>query len=60
MALKIVKYVTMDSIIVLTTADGGDVLPDMDEHNIDTMASGMDQVEPLADTIIAKVDRLVN
>ncbi|WP_419661115.1 hypothetical protein Dvar_15360 [Desulfosarcina variabilis str. Montpellier] len=56
------KYGTMNSIIVLTTADGGDVLPDMDERNIDAMSSAsvMDQVEPLADTIIAKVNRLVN
>lgn len=56
------KYGSMDSIIVLTTADGGDVLPDMDERNIDAMSSAsvMDQVGSLADTIIAKVDGLIN
>ena len=52
----------MNSIIVLTTADGGDVLPDMDDRNIDAISSAsvMDQVGPLADSIIAKVDGLIN
>ena len=56
------KYGSMDSIIVLTTADGGDVLPDLENRNIDAISSAsvMDQVEPLADTIVAKVNRLVN
>jgi hypothetical protein len=56
------KYGAMDSIIVLTTADGGDVLPDMNDRKIDAMSSAsvMDHVVPLADTIIAKVDRLIN
>lgn len=55
------KFGKMDSIIVLTTADGGDVLPDMRDRNIDAMSSAsvMDQVGTLADTLIAKVDRLL-
>ncbi len=55
------KYGMMDSVIVLTTADGGDVLPDLENRNIDAMSSAsvMDQVGPLAETIIAKVERLI-
>ena len=56
------KYGEMDSIIVLTTADGGDVLPDMENRNIDAMSSAsvMDQAISLADTISAKIGRIVN
>jgi hypothetical protein len=56
------KYGGLNTIIVLTTADGGDVLPDMENRNIDAMSSAsvMNQAGPLADTIIAKVKRLIN
>ena len=33
------KYGEMNSIIVLTTSDGGDVLPDMENRNIDAISS---------------------
>jgi Ni,Fe-hydrogenase III large subunit len=56
------RYGEMKSIIVLTTADGGDVLPDMENRSIDAMSSAsvMNQARSLADTIIAKVARLMD
>jgi len=56
------KYGEMDSIIVLTTADGGDVFPDMENRNIDAISSAsvIDQVGPLADAMIGKIDRLLD
>jgi Ni,Fe-hydrogenase III large subunit len=56
------KYGQMNSIIVLTTSDGGDVLPDMENRNIDAISSAsvIDQAGPLAATMIAKIDRLMN
>lgn len=56
------KYGQMDTIIVLTTADGGDVFPDLENRNVDAMSSAsvMDQAGTLADTIIAKIDRLMD
>ena len=55
------KYGAMESIIVLTTADGGDVLPDMKKRNIDAISSAsvMDQADPLANTIIDKISQLL-
>jgi len=55
------KYGKMDSIIVMTTSNGGDVQPDLENRNIDAISSAsvLDQAGPLADTIIAKVERLL-
>ena len=49
------------SIIVLTTSDGGDVLPDLENRKVDAMSSAsvLDRVDPLADEMIAKIDRLM-
>ena len=56
------KHGQLKSIIVLTTADGADVLPDMKNRNIDAMsaASVMDQADPLADAMIAKINRILH
>lgn len=56
------KYGHMESIIVLTTADGGDVLPDMKNRNIDAISSAsvMDQADPLADSMINKINQILD
>ena len=55
------KYGHLPSIIVLATSSGGDVLPDMENRNIDAISSAsvMDRVQPLARQIIARINRLI-
>ncbi len=55
------KYKDMNSIIVLTTSGGGDVLPDAEEYQIDavTSASGKDETEDVANKIINKIEKLI-
>jgi hypothetical protein len=56
------KYGAMDSIIVLTTSDGGDVLPDMQNRNIDAISSASvkDQIQPVADEMIGKINTFID
>lgn len=55
------EYGKLSSIIVLTTSDGGDVLPVLEKRQIDAISSAsvMDQVQPLADTMIGKINKLI-
>lgn len=52
---------TMDSIIVLTTSAGGDVMPENENWAIDAISSAsvLDRVQPLSDQMIEKIDRLI-
>ena len=49
------------SIIVLTTADGGDIYPKLKGRQVDAMSSASTaaSIDPLAEEIIAKLDRLL-
>ena len=51
----------MNSIIVLTTSYGGDILPDTEEHQIDAISSASvkDDTEHIANKIIAKINNLI-
>lgn len=55
------KYGHLSSIIVLTTSAGGDVLPDLENRNIDAISSAsvIDRAQPLAQEMIAKINRLI-
>jgi len=55
------RYGHLSSIIVLTTSNGGDVLPDMETRKIDAISSASvtDRVQPLAQKMIAKINRLI-
>ena len=55
------RYGHLSSIIVLATSSGGDVLPDMENRKIDALSSAsvIDRVQPLAQKIIARIDRLI-
>ena len=52
----------MNSIIVLTTSYGGDILPDTEEHKIDAISSASvkDDTEHIANKIITKINNLIN
>jgi PBP1b-binding outer membrane lipoprotein LpoB len=51
----------MNSIIVLTTSYGGDILPDTEEHQIDAISSASvkDDTEHIANIIITKINNLI-
>lgn len=53
----LVKYGKLSSIIVLTTSNGGDILPNLEGRNIDAVstASIIDKTDQIADTIITKL-----
>jgi len=53
------KYGQLDSIIVLTTSDSGNVLPDLENRKIDAMssASTLADVDPLANEIIGRIKK---
>ncbi len=55
------RYGHLSSIIVLTTSNGGDVLPDMENRKIDAISSASvpDRAQPLAQKLIAKINRLI-
>lgn len=55
------KYGGLNSIIVLTTSDGGDILPDMERRQIDAISSASvkERINPIADEIISKIDKLI-
>ena len=55
------KFGELDTIIVLTTADGADVYPDLKDRNIDAISSAsvMEQTNTLADTLTTKIDDLL-
>jgi hypothetical protein len=55
------KYGHLSSIIVLTTSAGGDVLPDLENRNIDAISSAsvLDRAQTLAQEMIAKINRLI-
>ena len=52
----------MNSIIVLTTSYGGDILPDTEENQIDAISSASvkDDTEHIANKIITKINNLIN
>jgi len=54
------KYGGLNSIIVLTTSDGGDILPDMERRQIDAISSASvkERINPIADEIISKIGKL--
>lgn len=54
------KFGELNTIIVLTTADGADVYPNLKSRNIDAISSAsvMDQTDTLAGDIIQKIKRL--
>jgi hypothetical protein len=51
----------LDSVIVLTTADGGDSYPQLEGRQVDAMSSASvpARIDPLAAEIIGKLDRLL-
>jgi DNA-binding transcriptional LysR family regulator len=53
------RYGQLGSIIVLTTSDGGDVLPDLENRRIDAMssASTLADADPLANEIIERIKK---
>ena len=55
------NYGELNSIIVLTTSDGGDVLPDLEGRNIDAISSASvkEQVDPVSENIIQKIEALL-
>jgi hypothetical protein len=55
------KYGALDSVIVLTTCMSGDMLPDMEDRQIDAIscASAEEQINPVADEIIGKLDKII-
>lgn len=55
------RYGTMDSIIVLTTSAGGDVLPETKDRRIDAMSSASikDKIIPVANRIIRKIKAVI-
>ena len=55
------RFGELSNIIVLTTADGGDVYPNLKNRNIDAISSAsvMDQVDTLAGDIVRKIKRLL-
>ena len=55
------KHGTLESIIVLTTSAGGDVKPENEKWAVDAIssASTLDRVQPLANDLIEKIDRLI-
>lgn len=57
----LVKYGNLSSIIVLTTSNGGDILPSMEGRNIDAIstASVIDKTDQIANTIINKLTSIL-
>jgi hypothetical protein len=57
----LVKYGKLNSIIVLTTSNGGDIKPSLEGRNIDAIstASIKDKAIPVADKIISTVNELL-
>lgn len=55
------RFGTSDSIIVLTTSHGGDVLPELKDRNIDAIssASKKDAIMPVSDEIILKIQNIL-
>ena len=55
------KHKDLNSIIVLTTSGGGDIMPDTEEYQIDAVssASTKDKTEHIADKIISKIRELI-
>ena len=55
------RYEGLDSVIVLTTSIGGNIQPDMEGRQIDAVscASAQEQVTPIADEIISKINKII-
>jgi len=55
------NYGELDSVIVLTTCISGDMIPDMEGRQIDAIssASAEEQITPVADKIISKLDKII-
>lgn len=55
------KYGVKDTIIVLTTSAGGDVLPETKDRRIDAIssASKKDKILPVAESIIRKINAII-
>ena len=55
------KYGDLNSIIVLTTSAGGDILPDMDGRQVDAISSASvkENINQTADKIISKIENLL-
>ncbi|MBW2220720.1 MAG: hypothetical protein JRF40_14720, partial [Deltaproteobacteria bacterium] len=55
------NYGELDSVIVLTTCISGDMSPDMEGRQIDAIssASAEEQINPVADEIISKLDKII-
>lgn len=55
------KYGDLNSIIVLTTSAGGDILPDMDDRQVDAISSASvkENINQTADKIISKIENLL-
>ena len=55
------KHKDLDSIIVLTTSGGGDIMPDTKKYRIDAVsaASTKDETKDIANEIISKVYELI-
>ena len=55
------RYGHLPSIIVLATSNGGDVLPKMKNRKIDAISSAsvIDRIQPLAQEMIARINRLI-
>lgn len=56
------KYGNLESIIVLTTADGSDIFPNIEGSRIDAMssASADDKINPLAEELIGRIRRILS
>ena len=55
------SYGGLPSVIVLTTSNGGDILPEMKDRRIDAIssASTKDRIDPVAHEIIHKINLLL-
>lgn len=55
------RFGKSDSIIVLTTSQGGDILPELKDRNIDAIssASKKDATTPVSDEIIFKIQNIL-
>lgn len=51
----------LNSVIVLTTSDGGDIAPDTEKYQVDAISSAsvIDQTELITNRIISKINELI-
>lgn len=55
------RHGDLDTMIVLTTSGGGDVVPDTEKYRIDAVSSAsvLDETEDIADDIISKINSMM-